>query len=359
MGGRLLTLALTGVLAGSVASPASAQFYKDKTLSLLINYGIGGNADTEARVYQRYLPKYIAGNPSVIIQNAPGAGGLKAMNMLGLDIGSRADGLTAGYFTISATSIMVGDPALKVSLDDFAIVSGARGWNVVYARKDMPPGLTKPADIARATKVFIGGYSRASSHDTRLRLAMEVFGVPYTAVVGFPATADVNKAMLQNEVNLSGSSLPGYQTQVLPNIIKPGIGLVLFHYPIIGSDGRPTGNPSLEAQGIRTLDKVYEEAFGKPPSGPKFEALLLMNDIGTQLQRAILLPKNTPEEAVRALREALRGVANDEGFRADYEKVTGEKPDIVFASELEPLFERLRKMDPKINQVLKDSIDGK
>ena len=37
------------------ASPASAQFYKDKTLTLLVNYGVGGNADTEARVYQHYL----------------------------------------------------------------------------------------------------------------------------------------------------------------------------------------------------------------------------------------------------------------------------------------------------------------
>ena len=359
MRGRLSTIVLASVVAACAVQSASAEFYKDKTLSLLINYGIGGNADTEARVYQRYLPKYIAGNPSVIIQNAPGAGGLKAMNMLGLDIGSRADGLTAGYFTISATSIMIGDPALKVSLSDFFIVSGARGWNVVYARKDTPPGLTRPADIARATNVFIGGYSRASSHDTRLRLAMEVFGVPYTAVVGFPATADVNKAMLQNEINLSGSSLPGYQTQVLPNIIQPGVGLVLFHYPVVGSDGKPTGNPVLQARGIKTLDKVYEDAFGKPPSGPKFEALLQMNDIGTQLQRAILLPKNTPAEAVGALRDAVRALAKDEGFRSDYEKVTGEKPDIVFASELEPLFERLRNIDPTIIQILKDSIDGK
>ncbi len=84
------------------ASPASAQFYKDKTLTLLVNYGAGGNADTEARVYQHFLPKYIPGNPNVIIENAPGAGGLKAMNMLGLHIGSKADGLTAGYFTIGA-----------------------------------------------------------------------------------------------------------------------------------------------------------------------------------------------------------------------------------------------------------------
>ena len=76
--------------------PASAQFYKNKTLTLLVNYGVGGNADTEARIYQHYLPKYIAGNPTVITRNAPGAGGAAAMNLLGLNIASPPDGLTAG-----------------------------------------------------------------------------------------------------------------------------------------------------------------------------------------------------------------------------------------------------------------------
>src|ERR1043166_4677256 len=69
-------------------SPASAQFYKDKTLTLLVNYGAGGNADTEARVYQRHLSKYIPGHPTVIIRNVAGAGGSTAMNQLGLGIGS-------------------------------------------------------------------------------------------------------------------------------------------------------------------------------------------------------------------------------------------------------------------------------
>src|SRR6266567_3280151 len=108
-------------------APASAQFYKGKTLTLLVNYGVGGNADTEARVYQHYLPRHIAGNPTVIIRNAPGAGGAAAMNQLGLNIGSQADGLTAGYFTTSATQSLVEDPGLRVKLYDFNVIIAARG----------------------------------------------------------------------------------------------------------------------------------------------------------------------------------------------------------------------------------------
>jgi hypothetical protein len=80
--------------------------------------------------------------------------------------------------------------------------------------------------------------------------------------------------MLQNEVNFTGSSLPGYHTQVVPQIINPGVGMTLFQFPAIGPDGAPAGDPTLERAGIATFDKVYAQAFGKPPSGRKFDALL-------------------------------------------------------------------------------------
>ena len=47
------------------AAPASAQFYKGKTLTLIVNYGVGGNIDTEARILARHLPKHIPGAPTI------------------------------------------------------------------------------------------------------------------------------------------------------------------------------------------------------------------------------------------------------------------------------------------------------
>jgi hypothetical protein len=339
------------------SAPASAQFYKGKTLTLLVNFAVGGNADTEARAYQRYLPKYIPGNPSVIIRDVPGAGGATAMNQLGLNIGSQPDGLTAGYFTASATQSLVDDPALRVKLYDFAVIMAARGWNIVYARKDIAPGgLTRPADIAKAQNVYAGGYARGTSHDTRLRLVLDILRLPYRMVTGFPGTAQINKAMLQDEVNFGATSLPGYQTQVIPQIINPGIGMVIFQFPVIGPDGAPAGNPLLERAGVATFDKVYAEAFGHPPSGVKFDALLLMNDLSSKVQRLIVLPKGSPPEAVEALRAGFAAVAHDKDFIEDYRRITGEEPDLVTADLIEPLFERMRHVDPEITRVLKESV---
>jgi len=352
----LMRVLLAAILA-LPALPATAQLYRNKTLTLLVNYGVGGNADTEARLYQRYLPKYIPGNPTVIIRNAPGAGGAAAINQLGLNIASQPDGLTAGYFTTSATTSLTEDPVLKVKLYDFIPIGAAGGFNVVYARRDIVPGgMMRPADIARAKNVYAGGYARGTSHDTRLRLALEIMGLPYTMVTGFQGNAQVNKAMLQNEINFTGSSLPGYHTQVIPQIINTGVGMTLFQFPAIGPDGAPVGDPALDHAGIATFDKVYAEAFGKPPSGAKFEALLLMNDISTKLQRIVVLPKGSPAEAVEALRAAFNALGQDQDFVADYMKVTGEEPDLMKAELIEPLFQRMRHVDPEVVRILKESV---
>ena len=231
-----------------------------------------------------------------------------------------------------------------------------RRVRMINGDADIAPGINKPIVSLKAQKLFVGGYSRSASHDTRLRLALEILEIPYTMVTGFPGTADINKAMLQNEVNFSGSSLPGYQTQVIPQIINAGIGIPIYHYPAMAADGSPLANPSLEKQGIVGFDKLYMEAKGKAPSGPKYDALMLMDDIGTQFQRGIVLPKGAPADAVADMRKGFDGVAADADFKAEYRRVTGEDPELVRAAELEPLFQRMRNIDPAIKKVLKESV---
>lgn len=352
---RPMIIAIAGALLAT--TPAAAQFYKGKTLTLLVNYGAGGNADTDARLLARHWDRHIPGKPSIVIQNLPGAGGLRAINTLGIKAKANPDGMTAGFFTVSPTPPLVDDPGLQISIvDDFIPIGGARGWTVAYARKDIPPGLNEPADLAKAKTVFIGGYSRASSHDTRLRLALEVLGVPYKAVTGFPGANDIVKAVLQGEVNMSASSLPAFLSQVTPSVIKPGIGIALWHYDIIGDDGQPEGNPDLVKMGIPQFSEIYKKAHGKEASGPVFEALLQLNNIGTSLQRGVFLPRGAPDEAVADLRKAYEATVKDPAYIADYQKTNGEAPDAVNARQVQSVFTAMRKVSPEVKKVLKSSV---
>ena len=65
-----------------LAQDAVADFYRGKQINLIVGYGPGGGYDTAARVLARHLGRYIPGNPSIVVQNMPGAGSMRAANYL-------------------------------------------------------------------------------------------------------------------------------------------------------------------------------------------------------------------------------------------------------------------------------------
>ena len=95
-----LLLGLT-LLAPPARADAVSDFYKGKTVTLIVGYGTGGGYDVFARLLARYLGKYIPGNPSVIVQNMPGAGSMRAVNALYNT--APKDGTTIGMFAAPAS----------------------------------------------------------------------------------------------------------------------------------------------------------------------------------------------------------------------------------------------------------------
>ncbi len=77
-----LLFVAVGLSAPARAQPAVEDFYKGRQINLIVGYGPGGGYDLYARTLARYMPKYIPGNPSIVVQNMPGAGSLRAANYL-------------------------------------------------------------------------------------------------------------------------------------------------------------------------------------------------------------------------------------------------------------------------------------
>ena len=93
---------LATVISLSVCMPiqsvrAQEPFYKGKSLRFLVNYPAGGATDVVARLIAQYLPKHIAGNPTVAVQNMPGGGGNVGANYV-YEV-AKPDGLTVGVFS--------------------------------------------------------------------------------------------------------------------------------------------------------------------------------------------------------------------------------------------------------------------
>ncbi len=76
-------LAVVALCHAASAAAQAKPFYEGKTITMMNNYPPGGPSDIEGRLFARYLPKYIPGNPAIVFKNMGGAGGLTAFNWLG------------------------------------------------------------------------------------------------------------------------------------------------------------------------------------------------------------------------------------------------------------------------------------
>ena len=349
-------IAALAIAATVATAPATADVFKDKTITMIVNYGAGGNVDTEARIFQRHLPKHIAGRPFVIIQNMPGAAGLTAINQLGLGIGFKDPSLTVGFVTFNAIAPVIDDPALKVKVDAFKMIAGVGQWYAAYARKDILPGQKRPADIAKAKGVFAAGYARSSNHDIRLRLMFELMGTDYKVVTGFQSVGAINKAIEQGEINFMLSTLPGYETQAVPQLIDTGIAIPMWQLGAVGEDGKQLGSPELAKRGIKFFEEVYREAHGKAPSGPKYGALQLSNDSSAKLARMVMMPPGASNEAVAEIRKGFMALLKDAEFLAEHQRIIKADPILFPADQAErALTKAIKDIDPAVKQVLKEA----
>ena len=351
---QVIKITATALLASIASKPASAGFYEKKTLTMVVNYAGGGNADLSARIFQTHLRTHLP-DTTILVQNMPGAGGALAMNSLGLGLASfKPDGLSIGFFGLNPPAVIAGDPGHKTTLDDFEFIGAVRDWNVAFIRRDAVPGITRSEEVIKAKELFIGGYSRSNANDVRSQLSLKVLGVPYKLITGFPGTADVNKALLQGEINFANSALPGYMRQTLPQIIQTGIGMPLYYFPVTGPDGKLGKVGSLERMSIPSFSEVYQRIHGASPSGPDFEALLTMCDLDSAMHGVIAAPKKAPKAAIDELRAAFAKLYADEAFQKEYERVTGEKPELVNSTELEPLLKRFRNVPEELKSVFRE-----
>jgi hypothetical protein len=171
---------------GAIAPRAHAQnaYYQGKRLTLLINFAAGGPTDIEGRIFAKYLGRHIDGQPNVIVQNMDGAGGLIGAQYLG-EIAPK-DGTVLGYLTGTAW-IYASDPdRWRVDFRNYEFVAHQPGTTIHFVRTDVAPGMKEPADIVKAQGLIAGGLSADTSKDLRLRLALDMLGVPFKYVTGLP-----------------------------------------------------------------------------------------------------------------------------------------------------------------------------
>jgi tripartite-type tricarboxylate transporter receptor subunit TctC len=158
------------ILFFSSVSLAFAQeaYFNGKTIRIIAGFPSGGGVDAEARMLARFLPSQIPGNPTIIVQNMPGAGGTVASNWF--EQFAKPDGLTLHYTsTTSINQQAMGVKEAKHDLRSWPVIGSVRrGTSVALIRKKVSIDLRVPvnpskSDFDRETKVGTRSFCGAQS----------------------------------------------------------------------------------------------------------------------------------------------------------------------------------------------------
>ena len=188
------------VLFGSLTElHAQAPFYQGKTITFIVGSGTGTAYDIYSRLLAAYIGKYLPGNPSVVVQNTPAAGGLVAANYVyGV---AKPDGLTlasinpAHYF-----NQLQGNKEVKFDWPKFAwIASMDKSEHMLYMRSDTPYKTMQ--DVRKAAEPpKCGATGTGTSGHYIPRMLEETLGTKFTIVTGYAGGNEIDLATERNEV---------------------------------------------------------------------------------------------------------------------------------------------------------------
>jgi tripartite-type tricarboxylate transporter receptor subunit TctC len=346
MRGNALLIAVA--LAAGFSQSALAQFYKGKTITMIVNYPAGGPSDIEGRIVAQHLPAHIPGTPTIVIKNVGGAGGVIGANQLGE---AAANGENMGFFTLDTIGFIVGNPAIRTSYTDFVLIAGIANPVVVYMRRDTPPGIKVATDIMKAAEFKSLSLNVQSSNTVNQALMLDLLGIKNQAVPAFRGLKEVETAILQNQGQLANTSLPGWTGSVEPtmsNIVIP-----LWQLAPRGKDG---GHPRSRALAdLPTFEEFYATVSnGRKPSGMLYDALRAGADSQLAMFRTAVMPPKATEEAVAVMRSAFVALWQDAAFIRDYSNIIKTAPVLVTGDEGQAIFAELGSIKPEIRAFIAD-----
>jgi tripartite-type tricarboxylate transporter receptor subunit TctC len=190
--------ALSFALPGPAHAQSVETFYRGRTVTIVVGYTVGGGYDVHARVLARHLGKHIPGNPSIVVQNMPGAGSLRAANYL--YNAAPKDGTMLGVFARGmAMEPLIGASGTNFDSRKFAWIGSSTNevsvcvtWHAAKV-KTWSDGLAIPFTVA--------GEGSGSDPDIFSIMLRNVLGAKMRLVSGYPGGADMTLAIERGEVD--------------------------------------------------------------------------------------------------------------------------------------------------------------
>src|SRR5919106_4823345 len=188
---------------------ADAPYYQDKSIKIIVGFTPGGFYDRWSRLLARYVPKYIPGNPEMVVQNMPGAGGLIAANHV-YSV-AKPDGLTLGMLSYGIyLDQLVGRKEVQYDVRKFNWIGSPEKSDVIfYMRSDTP--YKSLEDIRKAsTPPKCGSTGTAGTDYILARLLEATLGLKIDTVLGYPGGSEIDLAVEKGEGQCRGLTAAPY-----------------------------------------------------------------------------------------------------------------------------------------------------
>ena len=297
------------LVAAPARADAVADFYKGKSIQLVLGYGPGGGYDVYARIIARYLGKYIPGNPTVVVVNMPGAGSLRATNFL-YTMAPR-DGMTIGAFArdMPLMGIIGGNSNVQFDPRKFTWLGSASSSvndsYLLFLRKDAAVKTIGDAIKPDGPSVVISGTAEGATGNDVAILLRDAIGLNVKIINGYPDSGAMFLAIDRKEVDGRFVGLSAVRSSK-PDWLRPDSNMhVLLQF------GRPERNAAFpDAPTARELAK-----------DDRARALIGLAELPYQLSRPMVAPPGVPADRAAALQEAFMAMQKDAEYLKEAERL--------------------------------------
>jgi tripartite-type tricarboxylate transporter receptor subunit TctC len=292
-----ILLSVLLALGAGVATPAQAQAsFAGKTITIVVGYAPGGGYDLMSRMVARHLPRFLSGNPTIIVQNMPGANSIIAANHVFNS--AKPDGLTLGAFNRNLVlGQLVKVDGMRFDMTKFGwIGSPATETTILAIRNDLPQ--RSPADMRRAEPAPVVGATGpgASTYDFPL-LLKALAGFNLRIISGYRSSADIMLAIERKEVDARAGSYSSIKPFIDRGLVRPLV----------------RGLASVPAIERLPLDEDLT-------ADPRGKAVMRLRSVPEVIGRPYVMPPGTPADLLNAMREAFRRMSADKDFEAEAER---------------------------------------
>ena len=337
-----LPCALVVAAACLAASAASAQdspeaFYRGKTVTITVGSAAGGGYDTYARLVARHLGRHIPGNPTIVVQNIPGAGSNKAASYVALQ--APKDGTAIGAVMAGAIlHPLISDQPIPHDPAKFIMLGSAnRSVYFCVVRSDAP---VQTFQETFDKEVIIGTSGEGATLRQLPIMLINVLGVKLRLIGGYAGSREIMIAMERNEVQgMCGMDWSSFLTQQR-DWTSSGFVRLLAQEDL-------RGHPEMNRMGVpRTI------AFAKTEEDRQVMEMIYSQNL---FGRPYLVPPGVPADRVAALRGALAAILQDKALLAEAEK-SGLDIGPMGGEELQALVAKLYALPPKVIERAKQSL---